>query len=79
VLVINVGGRRRMVHTVLGEPTEVATALERAAKPGQILLSPEVARGLARRIAVEQGPRVRLKSRDLVLEPVCVAPSELGD
>ena len=78
VLVINVGGRRRMVHTVLGEPTEVATALERAARPGEILLSPEVARGLARRIAVEQGPRVRLKSRDLVLKPVRVAPSELG-
>ena len=79
VLVVNVGGRRRMVHTVLGEPTEVATALERAAQPGQILLSPEVAAGLDKRIAVDPGPRVRLKSRHLVLNPVQVAPGELGD
>ena len=77
VLMINVGGRRRMVHTVLGEPTEVAAALERAARPGQILLSPEVAAGLEDHVAVKPGPRVRLKSRDLVLAPVQVAPDEL--
>ena len=74
VLVVNVGGHRRMVHTVLGEPTEVAVALQKAARPGEILLSPELAAGLDDSTPLEHGPRVRIKSRDLVLAPLRLKP-----
>jgi class 3 adenylate cyclase len=54
VLLVNVGGKRRMVHTVLGEPAVVARALQDAAAPGEILITKELSRDLGHSFAVEE-------------------------
>ncbi len=78
VLVLNIGGRRRMVHTVLGDPILVARALQKAARPGEILVS----RVLARRFpegthAFQPGPRVRMVRQDQIVRTVRVAAPDV--
>ena len=78
VLVLNIGGRRRMVHTVLGDPIMVARALQKAARPGEILAS----RALAQRfgedeLSLEPGPRVRMVRQDHIVRTVRVLPPDL--
>ncbi len=43
VLVVNVGGERGAVHTVLGQPAQVARALQVHAGSGEVLITREVA------------------------------------
>ena len=68
VLVVNIGGRRRMVHTVLGEPTTMAHALQKAARAGDILISEALALVVEGSLPLAPGPRVRLVRQDLVLQ-----------
>jgi adenylate cyclase len=68
VLWVNVGGSRRMLHTVLGPPTAVARALQEAAGPGEVLVSAELAAGLGGRLELEQAPPVAVAGQPGLLE-----------
>jgi PAS domain S-box-containing protein len=60
VLLVNVGGKRRMVHTVLGEPAVVARTFQAAAGPDEILVTDAVARDLDDRFELEPGLPVQI-------------------
>lgn len=62
LMVLNVGGERFMVRTVVGEATRTAEALRAAAGPSEILVSPEVAT-LVDPGLVAPGPAVELPWR----------------
>ncbi|MCC6747419.1 MAG: protein kinase [Deltaproteobacteria bacterium] len=68
VLVLNVGGERRMVHTVVGEAAQVAQALQEVASGGEILLSAELAKGLGEGLTTEPGPVVAVKGQASPIE-----------
>jgi PAS domain S-box-containing protein len=61
VLLLHVGGQRRTVHTVVGEPAAVARALQAAASAGELLVTDAVARDLDERFELEPGLPVRVK------------------
>lgn len=69
VLVLNVGGEERMVRTLYGEATNVATGLQEVASPGEILVSAALCESLkhpAYRIA--NGPVVAIKGISAAVE-----------
>jgi len=61
VLLINVGGQRRTVHTVLGEPAAVARALQAAAGVGELLVTSAVAHDLDDRFELQPSLPVQVK------------------
>jgi len=73
VLVANVGDKRRMVHTVVGEAALVAQALQDVASGGEILVSSEVAASAGDGIVLENGPVVSVKGRAQPVEAFRVA------
>lgn len=78
VLVLNIGGRRRMVHTVLGQPIMVARALQKAARPGEILVSRALAQRLGKgELTFKPGPRVRMVRQDQIIRTMRVLPPDL--
>jgi class 3 adenylate cyclase len=71
--VANVGDKRRMVHTVVGEAALVAQALQDVASGGEILVSSEVAASAGDGIVLENGPVVSVKGRAQPVEAFRVA------
>jgi PAS domain S-box-containing protein len=63
VVFVDVGGERRMVHLVLGVPAEVVAAVQRAAAPGEILVTGELASEFRGHVALEAGPDVVLEKQ----------------
>jgi len=73
VLLVNVGGRRRMVHTVLGEPAVVARAFQAAAGPDEILVTDAVAGDLEGRFELEPALPIKIDGHtDLAAQRVVV-------
>jgi PAS domain S-box-containing protein len=62
VLVLNVGGEERMVRTLYGEATNVATGLQEIAAPGEILVSAALCESLKHpSYRIANGPVVAIK------------------
>jgi PAS domain S-box-containing protein len=76
VLVANVGSKRRMVHTVVGDAAQVANQLQEVASGGEILISAEVAAGLGQSFPLENGPLVSVEGHEKPVE-VFRVPFEL--
>lgn len=79
VLLVNVGGKRRMVHTVLGEPAEIAWALLSSAGPEEILITREMAKQLNDKTGLEPGPSVTLPNGEQVSSLRIVSPEIVGE
>jgi PAS domain S-box-containing protein len=73
VLVANVGDKRRMAHTVVGEAALVAQALQEVASGGEILVSANVAKAAGEGVVLENGPVVSVKGHDRPVEAFRVA------
>ena len=67
VLVANVGGKRRMIRTLVGDAAQVAHSLQAVASAGEILISAAVAKGLGDEVKLENGPLVSVEGHP---EPV---------
>ncbi len=72
VLVANVGGKRRMVHTVVGDAALVAQALQEVASGGEILVTSEVAKSVEG-FKLENGPVVSVDGQAQPIEAFRVA------
>jgi class 3 adenylate cyclase len=79
IMLINVGGKRRTVHTVLGEPAAVVRALQASAPGGEILVTQEVARDLDGGIPLEAGLEVTAKGQDPPVQVMRVMVDDLEE
>jgi adenylate cyclase len=70
LLAASVGSRRRLEYTVLGDTVNVASRLQSAAQPGEILLGPETTSRVAPRATVGASRSLALKNH----APVEAAP-----
>jgi PAS domain S-box-containing protein len=68
VMVLNVGSEKHMVQTVIGEAAVVAEHLQDVASGGEVLVSSQFRELLGEDIEVEDGPRVALPDRPMVVE-----------
>jgi PAS domain S-box-containing protein len=73
VLVANIGDKRRMAHTVIGEAALVAQALQEVASGGEILVSAAVAKAAGEGVVIENGPVVSVKGHSQPVEVFRVA------
>jgi PAS domain S-box-containing protein len=73
VFVVNVGGKRRMAHIVVGEAALVAEALKDVASAAEILVSADVASSVGGAFSLENGPVVSVKGQSKPVEAFHVA------
>jgi PAS domain S-box-containing protein len=79
VLLLDVGGDRLMVHTVVGEATRVVEALQDAAGDGEILASAELVESVAGVMAFKGCPELRVEGRAAPVRPYLLVSSPSPD
>jgi PAS domain S-box-containing protein len=79
VLLVDLGGKQHTVHTVLGEPTDTARALQAAAAGGEILVTEEVAGGLEDRGRVEPAMTVTVPGRNVSIDALRIKHAIVTD
>jgi adenylate cyclase len=79
VLVLNVGGERYMIQTVIGEAMRVAEALLDGNSEGLILATEELAAAAGEGIAFKEGPEISIPGREHPLKTLCLISSPLPD
>lgn len=79
VLVANVGGKRLMVHTVVGEAAQTVASILDQAEAGEILLSPELAELVEPSVNLVPGRTVRVQGNPEPIQTKLVAPEEPFD
>jgi PAS domain S-box-containing protein len=68
VLVLNVGSKRRMVHTLVGDVALIAQALQQAASDNEIMISPEIAEKAGPNARLEIAPPIVIEGQPKPLE-----------
>jgi class 3 adenylate cyclase len=77
ILVLNVGGQRFMIQTVVGEATRVAEALLEVAGEGMILATRELVEAAGDGIAFREGPDLAIPGQAQIVKTFCLISSPM--